>query len=134
AAGGFWALYILASARLGPRVRGIDGLVAAIAVGALLVLPFGAGEAVDAVGRAPSLLVAFLGVALLTSVTPYALEFTALKRMSTRVFGVLSSLGPAVAALAGLVVLQQRLGLWQVLAILLVVCASAGVVATSRRA
>ena len=132
-AAAFWALYILASARLGARVRGVDGLVAAMVVAALVVVPVGAADAAVAVRQSPSLLLAFVGVALLTSAIPYALEFLALKRMSTRVFGVLSSLGPAVAALAGLVVLHQRLDLGQMLAVLLVVCASAGVVATSRR-
>ncbi|MFV0434061.1 MAG: EamA family transporter [Leucobacter sp.] len=132
-AAGFWALYILASARLSSRVRGVDGLVAAVVVAALVVVPFGAVEAVQGVRESPSLLAVFAGVALLTSVVPYALEFIALKRMPARVFGVLSSLGPAVAAFAGLVVLHQMLDLRQMLAILLVVCASAGVVATSRR-
>jgi len=139
AAAAFWALYILASSRLasgsatGSQMRGIDGLVMAMAVAAVVVVPLGALDAAAAIGADPMLLVAFLGVALLTSVVPYALEFLSLKRMSARVFGVLSSLGPAVAALAGFVVLQQQLDLRQMLAILLVVAASTGVVTTSRR-
>lgn len=132
-AAAFWALYILASARLSSRVRGIDGLVAAVVVAALVVVPLGLPEAVPAVKQDPALLGAFAILALMTSVVSYGLEFLALKRMSARVFGVLSSLGPAVAALAGLVVLHQRLDPQQLLAILLVVCASAGVVATARR-
>jgi inner membrane transporter RhtA len=129
----FWGMYIVVSSRLGTRVRGVDGLVMAMVVGAILVIPVGAVDAAGAVRQDPSMLLAFAGIALLTSVIPYALEFLALKRMSTRVFGVLSSLGPAVAALAGFVVLHQQLDLRQLLAMLLVVCASAGVVATSRR-
>lgn len=138
-AAAFWALYILASSRLaasappGAHMRGIDGLVMAMAIAALVVVPIGAFDAVAAIHADPMLLVAFVGVALLTSVVPYALEFLSLKRMSARVFGVLSSLGPAVAALAGLVVLRQQLELRQIIAILLVVAASAGVVSTSRR-
>ncbi|WP_307866392.1 EamA family transporter [Leucobacter chromiisoli] len=132
-AAAFWAMYIVASSRLGPRVRGVDGLAVAMIVAALVVVPFGAGHAVAAVGADPWLLVVFAGVALLTSALPYALEFTALKTMSSRVFGVLSSLGPAVAALAGLIVLQQSLSTAQVVALALVTAASAGVIATSRR-
>ncbi|WP_449283335.1 EamA family transporter [Leucobacter sp.] len=132
-AAAFWALYIVASARLSSRVRGIDGLVAAVAVAALVTVPIGAGQAVHGVRQDPALLAAFAGVALMTTVIAYGLEFLALKRMSARVFGVLSSLGPAVAALAGFAVLHQALDARQLLAILLVVCASAGVVATSRR-
>lgn len=128
-----WALYIVASSQLGVRVPGVDGLVAAMVVAALVVAPIGAFQAVPAVAADPSLLAAFAGVAVLTSAIPYALEFTALKRMSTRVFGVLSSLGPAVAALAGFVVLRQAIDALQLLAIGLVVAASAGVVMTAAR-
>lgn len=131
-AAGFWALYILAASRLGPRVHGIDGMVIAMVVAAVVVVPFGAVDAVRAVTLSPGLLLVFIGIAVVTSIVPYTLEFLALKTMSSRVFGVLSSLGPAVAALAGLIVLQQMLSPTQVLAIVLVVAASIGVVATFR--
>jgi inner membrane transporter RhtA len=133
-AAAFWGLYIVASAHLGSRVRGVDGLSVAMLIALVLVLPFGAGPAVAAVTADPWLLLVFAGVALLTSSVPYSLEFTALKSMPSRVFGVLSSLGPAVAALAGLVVLHQLLTLPQLAAIVLVTAASVGVVATSRAA
>jgi len=133
AAAACWALYIVASSKLGMRVPGVDGLVAAMVVAALVVAPIGAFQAVPAVTADPSLLAAFAGVAVLTSAIPYALEFTALRRMPTRVFGVLSSLGPAVAALAGFVVLRQSIDALQLLAIALVVTASTGVVLTAAR-
>lgn len=128
-----WALYIVASSKLGTRVPGVDGLVAAMVVAALVVAPVGAFQAVPAVAADPSLPAVFAGVAVLTSAIPYALEFTALRRMSTRVFGVLSSMGPAVAALAGFVVLRQSIDALQLLAITLVVTASTGVVMTAAR-
>lgn len=133
AAGGFWALYIVSSARLGSGSRGIDPLAVAMCVAALAALPLGAGEAAAAFAARPELAIAFIGAALMTSVIPYALEFVALRRMPVRIFGVLSSLGPAVAALAGFVVLSQRLSGVQVAAIALVVMACAGVVAFARR-
>ena len=83
------------------------------------MLPFGASGASAVLDR-PSLLVAALGVALLSSVLSYGLELVALRRMPTRVFGVLMSLEPAAAALAGLVVLGQELGPREVVALLLV--------------
>ncbi len=132
-AAAFWALYIVASARLGPRARGVDGLAMAMLVAAIIVVPLGAVPASAAVVLDPMLLVIFVGIAVLTSAVPYALEFIALKRMPTRVFGVLASLGPAVAALAGLLVLGQALGLLQLAAIAAVVIACAGAVATSPR-
>lgn len=127
----FWALYIVASSRLGPRVRGVDAIAVSMLLAAVVVMPIGVAPAVQAVAVDPMLLVAFAGIAVMTSALPYALEFLALKRMPTRVFGVISSLGPAVAALAGLLVLGQALGVLQLIAIAAVVIACAGAVATS---
>jgi inner membrane transporter RhtA len=123
----FWAGYILTSSRLGSDAEGVAPLSVAMLVAAIVVVPFGAHSAIDAVVGNPTLLLVFVLVALLTSVLPYALEFTALKRMPTRVFGVLSSLGPAVAALAGLLVLHEALSWVQILALVLVTVASVGV-------
>ena len=125
-AGLFWAAYILASARVGRLVAGVDGLAVALAVAALLVLPFGLGGASAVLDR-PSLLAAAAGVAVLSSVLSYGLELIALRRIPTRVFGVLMSVEPAAAAVAGLVVLDQQLGTREVVALLLVSLASAGV-------
>jgi inner membrane transporter RhtA len=126
AAGLCWAGYIVASARLGQALPGLDGLVVALAVAAVLVAPFGA-SGVGAVGGKPSLLVVGLAVALLSSVVCYGLELIALRRMPTRVFGILMSLEPGAAAVAGLVVLGQALERRQLVALLLVSLASAGV-------
>ena len=125
-AGLFWAGYIIASARVGSLLTGVDGLAVSLAVATLLVLPFGASGA-SAVFERPSLLVAAAGVALLSSVISYGLELVALRRIPTRVFGILMSLEPGAAALAGLVVLGQSLRPRDVAALLLVSVASAGV-------
>ncbi len=127
-AAAFWALYIVASARLGPRARGVDALAVAMVVAAALVVPVGTVPAAEAVAAAPLLLLAFAGIAVMTSALPYALEFIALKSMPTRLFGVLSSLGPAVAALAGLIVLGQALAPLQLVAIAAVVGACVGAI------
>ena len=125
-AGLFWAGYILASARVGQVLPGLDGLAVALCVASVLVLPFGA-QGASAVLDRPLLLVGGLAVALLSSVVPYGLELTALRRMPTRVFGILMSLEPAAAGLAGLVVLGQALGVREVAALVLVSLASVGV-------
>jgi inner membrane transporter RhtA len=125
-AGLFWGGYILASARVGRVLPGVQGLAVALGVSTLLALPFGAAGAADAVADGWALLVGAL-VALLSSVVPYGLELTALRRLPTRVFGVLMSLEPGAAAIAGLVVLDQRLGHRELVALLLVSCASVGV-------
>lgn len=139
AAAAFWALYIVASARLGatsderPAPRGVDALAVAMVVAALIVAPFGATQATDAVLANPTLVAVFVGIAIMTSALPYALEFIALKTMPTRVFGVLSSLGPAVAALAGLIVLGQVLSVLQLVAVAAVIVASVGAVSGASR-
>jgi inner membrane transporter RhtA len=131
-AGLCWAGYILASAHLGTLVPGTGGLAMAVAIAAVLVLPFGASGAAAVLDH-PHLLIAAAGVAFLSSVLSYGLEINALRRMSTRVFGILMSLEPAAAAVAGLLVLHQRLGLREVVALALVSLASLGVTLAARQ-
>jgi inner membrane transporter RhtA len=125
-AGLFWGGYILASANVGRLVPGMDGLAVALLVSALLALPFGAVGASRALDD-PVVLLAGLGVAFLSSIIPYGLELAALRRIPTRVFGILMSLEPAAAALAGLLVLGQHLGVRELVALVLVSAASLGV-------
>lgn len=131
-AGLCWAGYILASARVGALLPGTSGLAVALLVSTVLVLPFGAAGAAGVLQR-PELLLAGLAVALLSSAVPYSAELSALRRIPTRVFGVLMSLQPAAAAVAGLVVLGQRLGSREVVALVLVSLASAGVTLSRRQ-
>jgi inner membrane transporter RhtA len=130
-AGLCWAGYIVLSARLGRLVPGTGGLAVSLTVAALVVLPFGAGPAMAVVDR-PALLIGATAVALLSSVFSYGLEITALRHIPTRVFGILMSLEPAAAAIAGLLLLHQRLGLRAILALLLVSLASLAVTLTHR--
>jgi inner membrane transporter RhtA len=125
-AGLFWAGYIVATARVGRALPGTDGLAIALAVGALLVLPFGASGAWE-VTRRPTLLIPAFGVAILSSVVSYGLELYALRSIPTRVFGILMSLEPAAAALSGLLFLGQLLHTREVAALVMVSAASAGV-------
>jgi inner membrane transporter RhtA len=128
--GAFWAGYILLSARIGRTIPGGGGLALAMAMAAIVTLPFGivAGERVAA---DPRLLLAALGVGLLSSVVPLSLELEALRRIPIQVFGVLMSLEPAIAALVGLVLLGEVLGLREIAAISLVVTASVGATKTA---
>ena len=65
-------------------------------------------------------------IGLLSSAIPYSLELEALRRLPSRVFGILLSLDPAIAALVGLVLLDQGLSAREVLGIACVVAASVG--------
>src|SRR5437660_4511743 len=125
AAGGCWAAYILLNARVGRAFTGGDGLAIAMAIAVLPLIPFGIADG-GANLLHPGLLAVGLGVALLSSVIPYSLELEALRRIRAQLFGVLMSLEPAMAALAGLVVIGQGLSGLEVLGIALVVGASAG--------
>jgi inner membrane transporter RhtA len=125
-AGTAWAGYILLSAATGRRWPQLDGLAVASVVGALALAP--AAWLADAAALAdPRVILVGVLVGVLSSVVPYSLELAALRTLPTKVFGVLMSLEPAAAALAGLVLLGERLGAVEWLAIGCVVAASAGV-------
>lgn len=125
AAGTCWGLYILVGAALGRHTTEGNGLALGMAVAALVAVPFGVADSGTALIE-PWVLLAGLGVALLSSVIPYTLDLEALRRIPPRVFGILMSLEPAMAALIGLVVLQESLRWTQWIAVLCVVVASAG--------
>ena len=127
-----WMAYIYLSKRTGAAFPGGSGLALAMAVAALIVLPAGGSGAVVALAE-PDLLASALVVALASSVLPYSLELVALRRLPEAVYGVLVSLDPAVAALAGFVVLGQALGARELLGMAMVVVASAGAAGLSHR-
>ncbi|CAN5584284.1 EamA family transporter [soil metagenome] len=127
AAGVAWVIYILLSARTGARFARLDGLAIAMAVGAIVIIPFGVASAGVALVH-PMVLLVGLGVAILSSAIPYGLELIALRRLPASTFSILLSLAPALAAVAGLVILHQQLEILDVVAIGLVVVASMGAV------
>jgi inner membrane transporter RhtA len=129
-AGVFWGLYIILNARLGRVYEGASGLALAMCVATVAVFPAGVLEGGGHLLDGESLLLG-AAVGLLSSAIPYTFEVEALRRIAPPVFGVLMSLEPAVAALAGLIVLGQRLALRELIGIALVVAASVG---ASRRA
>jgi inner membrane transporter RhtA len=125
-AGLMWAAYIPLSVSVGRRWPGLSGLAVASCVGAVGLAP---GAVVGAGGALlrPDVVVVGALVGVLSSVIPYSCELIALRVLEPRVFGVLMSLDPAGAALAGLVVLGETLGLLQWVAIGCVVVANIGV-------
>jgi inner membrane transporter RhtA len=124
-AGMWWAAYILLSARVGRAFPGVRGLTLAMVVAGLLVLPFGIAQG-GANLLKPEILAAGLGVAILSSLIPYSLELEALRRLPPHIFGVLMSLEPAAAAIAGLIILGQVLKANEWAGMVLVIAASAG--------
>jgi inner membrane transporter RhtA len=129
-AGAFWAAYIVLSARVGRAFSGGRGLALAMAIAAVvMVIPgtvVGGGDLLD-----PGTAAVGVATAVLSSVIPYSLELEALRRIAVGTFGVLMSLEPAVAALIGLIALDQGLPALEVAGIAFVVVASAGVLGAS---
>lgn len=128
-AGGMWATYIIFSARTGRRFPQADGLALAMAVAAVLCLPLGIAESGSKL-VVPTTLALGAAVAVMSSVLPYTLELLALRRMPASTFAVMMSLEPAIAALAGFLILDQAMSALGALAIALVIAASIGAVRT----
>ncbi|MFE2872846.1 DMT family transporter [Embleya sp. NPDC059259] len=126
AAAACWAGYIMVASKTAKRFDGVEGLALGFAVAAVLVAPFGVATAKSALLE-PNVLALGACVALLSSALPYSFEMLAMKHLTPATFGLLASLEPAVAAIAGFVVLHQSLVPIQIAGIALVVIASAGV-------
>jgi inner membrane transporter RhtA len=132
-AGGFWGCYILVNARVGRAFEGGTGLTLAMCVAAVVMTPIGLVQGGSQLLHPRSLLLGGV-VGMLSSAIPYSFEVEALRRIKTAVFGVLMSIEPAMAALAGLIVLGQGLTARELLGIALVVVASVGAAWGSREA
>ncbi len=130
AAGFFWACYILASSRLGQLFDGAGGLGAALVMATLITLPLGGAGAARAFTD-PGILPLAVGTALLASVLPYTFELAALHRLPKKVFSILLSLEPAIAAMGGWLLLAQPTSSLRWAAIVLLTVASAGITTTS---
>ena len=127
-----WPLYTRAWARVGGDSPRLDGLALAMAVGAVIALPFGIWQAGSALLRV-DILALGAAVALLSSTIPYALELVALRRLPASAFAILMSLGPATASVAGFLLLGQHLSWLEIAGIALVIAASIGAVLAAAR-
>jgi inner membrane transporter RhtA len=130
-AGACWAGYIVFGQRAG---TGGGPHIAALGVGtaALIALPFGVATA-GASLIDPAILPLGLAVALLSSAIPYALDMVALPHIPARLFGILMSGQPALAALSGLVILGEVLSATQVVGMGAIIVASVGATLTIAR-
>jgi inner membrane transporter RhtA len=132
-AGCCWGGYILLSARVGRTFERGTGLSLAMCFAALVTLPVGIASAGTQL-VAPRALALGCAVGMLSSAIPYSFELEALRRIPPPVFGVLMSLEPAMAALAGLLVLGQGLSVRTLVGMALVISASIGASRRTREA
>jgi len=132
-AAGCWAAYILLNRLVGRRLPGLQATAAASGVSALLYSPLAAALLVT--GHAgPAALLYALAAGLLSSVVPYALDLTALRMVPARFFGVFMSVHPALAVLAGMVILHQVPAAHELAGIAVVVASNLVAVTTVQRA
>ncbi len=131
AAGACWAGYIIFGQRAGsgggPHITALG-----VSVAAIIALPFGVATAGTAL-LDPAILPLALGIALLSSAIPYALDMVALPHIPARLFGILMSGQPALGALSGFVILSETLTPWQLAGIAAVIVASLGATVTIAR-
>jgi inner membrane transporter RhtA len=118
-----WALYILCGKRAG-EVGSTTAVAIGMTVACIVTVPFGLAAAPS------SLPLHALGlglvVAILSSALPYMLEMRAMGQLSSRIVGLLSSMAPALGAIVGFLVLNERLTRLQWLAVAMMIVASAG--------
>jgi inner membrane transporter RhtA len=131
AAGACWGAYILLTQHVGDRVTGLSGLAISMPVAGVVAM-LAAGPELGQVTW--PLLVTMLALAALHPVLPFSLEFLALRRLTTTAFGTLMSLEPAIALLAGLLVLQQIPRAASAAGVIFVVAAGIGATRTGARA
>lgn len=120
-----WGMFALLSKRVSTLLKGNDGLVLGMTIAAVLMLPVISRVPLDKL-LDPTVLLIGLSVGLLSTAIPFTLEFEALKRLSAATYGILVSTEPAVAAVVGAVLLNERIGLRGVCAVACVVVAAIG--------
>lgn len=125
-----WAAYIMLTQHVGDRVTGLSGLAISMPVAGIVAL-LAAGPDLSRVTW--PLLAIMLGLAVVHPVVPFTLEFLALRRLTASAFGTLMSLEPAIALLAGLLLLSQVPGAVSAVGIILVVIAGIGATRTGGR-
>ncbi len=119
-----WATYVLLTKRVGTALPGLQGLTLSLTVAALAATPFGIVQLRD--GAQAWQIVASLALGAVVPLLPYGLEMFALRRMTTRAFGILMSADPAISSLMGWLILQQALGMQKIVGIACVIVASIG--------
>ena len=131
-AGVCWAIYIYYGQRVVRQNIGMHALSIAIVLSAMVMLPISAVHNPEALLKTEYWGKALL-IALLATAIPYALDLMALKRLSKLSYGTLSSLSPALGAIAGFFLLKEQISLWQSIALVCIMLASIGVTFRSKQ-
>jgi inner membrane transporter RhtA len=126
-----WAAYILLTRQVATRLPGLEGLSVASVVSTVLTVPL-ALLVIDYSRLDGQVLLLLLALGVLSSAVPYSLDTFILRRITPRLYAVITSFGPVVATVFGVLVLGERFTLVQLVGIL-VVCAAAGITIATQR-
>jgi inner membrane transporter RhtA len=131
-AGALWAAYIILGGKISKIMNDGQAVSTGMLFAALLILPFGFYEN-GLVNLTPKLFGMGVALALLSSAIPFTLEMKALGQLPPRTFSILMSLEPAAASICAFIFLQEKLNLYELLAVVCVVVASAGSTLTAKK-
>jgi inner membrane transporter RhtA len=126
-----WAAYILLTRRVATKLPGLEGLTVASLVSLALLVPF-AVATLDVGALDWRVVGLLLGVGVLSSALPYSLDTYILRRITPRLYAIITSFGPVIAAVFGALVLGERFTTVEAVAIL-VVCGAAGLALATQR-
>jgi inner membrane transporter RhtA len=125
-----WAAYVYASKQVGGTTKGFEGLAVSMSVAAVLTLPFSL-RATSQLSAHPGTLVRLALVAVMAIVLGFGAELQGLRRLKPSMAGVLMAGDPAVAFVVGWILLGQNIKVWDVVGLVCVVVAGAGVMYNS---
>jgi len=131
-AGALWAAYIVLGGKISKIMNSGQAVSTGMLFAALLILPFGFYEN-GLINLTPKLFGMGIALALLSSAIPFTLEMKALGQLPPRTFSILMSLEPAAASICAFIFLQEKLNLYELLAVVCVVVASAGSTLTAKK-
>jgi inner membrane transporter RhtA len=126
-----WAAYILLTRRVAVEFPGLEGITVASIVSLVLVLPV-ALFSVNYASLNWSVIGLLAAIGVLSSAFPYTLDTFILRRISPRLYSIITSFGPVVAAVFGWLILNETFSLLQQVAIV-VVCVAAGTAIATQR-
>lgn len=126
-----WAAYILLTRRVATKLPGLEGLTVASLVSLALLVPF-AVATLDVGALDWRVVGLLLGVGVLSSALPYSLDTYILRRITPRLYAIITSFGPVIAAIFGALVLGERFTVVEAVAIS-VVCGAAGLALATQR-
>ncbi|WP_166999231.1 EamA family transporter [Paramicrobacterium fandaimingii] len=130
-AAGSWAAYILLARRVALSLPGLQGLSIAGITSLLVLLPWALITLPHAnFSWKLVLLLALIGI--LSSALPYSLDSFILRRISARLYAIITAFGPVIAALFGWLVLGEAFTALQIIAIILVSAAACVAITTQR--